>query len=61
MTEKDLNKTTVPLTPQANYVSTTTCGSGCNHIVDVKMVNGNYVSYCTKCGAILDTKCAWHY
>ena len=33
----------------------------CKHVIDVKMVNGNYVSYCSKCGAILDTRCAWHY
>lgn len=33
----------------------------CNHNIDVKMVNGDYVSFCTKCGAILDKKSSWHY
>lgn len=33
----------------------------CKHSIDVKMVNGDYVSFCTKCGAIFETKSSWHY
>ena len=29
--------------------------SNCNHSFDVKLINGNYVSYCTKCGKIGDS------
>ena len=28
----------------------------CNHQVEVKFVNGEYISYCTKCGKILNRK-----
>ena len=41
---------------QVNYVGSLYMPNPCNHIIDVKMVSGDYVSYCTKCGAIFETK-----
>ena len=28
----------------------------CNHQVEIKFVNGEYISYCNKCGKILKRK-----
>lgn len=28
----------------------------CKHEVEIKLENGNIITYCKKCGAILDTK-----
>ena len=38
------------------YSGSTVTATMCNHNFDIKLINGAYVSYCTKCGKIGDSK-----
>ena len=53
--KKDFNLTPSPSTCPITAIGTlTTKTSNCNHSFDVKLINGNYITYCTKCGKIGD-------
>lgn len=47
-----IDKTPQTLPYRPNYLQADLC----NHIFDIKLVNGNYVTYCTKCGKIGHTQ-----
>lgn len=53
---KDFDSIPSPsISPITTIGTLTTQTSNCNHSFDVKLINGNYVSYCTRCGRIGDS------
>lgn len=50
-----INQGSISISPQTSFTSTAT-GTFCNHQFKVVMMNGQYVTYCERCGKIGDIR-----
>lgn len=51
----NINQGSISISPQTSFTSTAT-GTCCSHQFKVIMMNGQYITYCERCGKIGDTR-----